>query len=192
MENEEYNITKLEAAGVHLEASIGLMLREQYPEAIHTLISAAKTVLWDLNKIKENVFIKKVEASRANLILPGYEKEYRRYEKRAANFFKHADSDPNAVLSGYDFQKLNEIDLLLCILAYQNYVAPLTQRLVLGLSYLGFRSGKWFDFEAFAKQAGMNMSSYEDYAQMSKQDLQNLTLKAYECSQANHPSPTPK
>lgn len=178
--SEGYSIDKLTAVAVHLEAATLLVLRDESPEAAHTLISAARRVLWDLSKSRPNDLIESIEGAVVRLVKPGYEKAWRKYERRASNFFKHADQDPTAKLEGIMLGKVNDLELLLCSLAYGIYSAKLTPRLTIALCHCGFRSGDWFDFRGYVKAVSGSEFDYDYYSRLRESDRVRLFLKAYD------------
>jgi hypothetical protein len=88
-------ITKLEAARRQIETAITLWFSESDPVSIHTLVSAAHRLVYDINRkclglpmLWDTTYIR-----------PGREKEYRDILAKASNFFKHADRDAEKTLS---------------------------------------------------------------------------------------------
>lgn len=95
---EELKISKLDAAKRQLEVAIRLYFHFGDPVAIHTLTAAAYNVLKDINSHRggEQVLMKAQLAK--EFIRPEYQKEFIKKLNEAENFFKHANSDPEAVL----------------------------------------------------------------------------------------------
>lgn len=89
-------ISKLDAARRQLEIAVRLYFVEADPVSIHTLTSTAYQLLADINKaiggspmLKEQV---------PTWVRPDASDEARRRLNEAANFFKHADRDHEAIL----------------------------------------------------------------------------------------------
>jgi hypothetical protein len=84
-------VTKLDAARRQIETAICLWFDEGDPVSIHTLIAAAHGILRDINK---KLGGPPMLSEPSQFIRPGKEKEVRRIMRAAANFFKHANTDP--------------------------------------------------------------------------------------------------
>lgn len=186
--NPPYSIDKITAAVVHIEAATLLVLRNEAPEAAHSLLAAAKTVLWDLGKEQNNSAIKLFDDAVTRRLRPGKEREWRFHMNRAANFFKHADRDPEAQLSGVNLEKVNEMDLLILVLVAGEFIGKLTPRMTIALCYAGFRSGDWFDFESYVAGVNGNTMDFEHYAKMSEAERNGLFLEAYDRLEETRPS----
>ncbi|MBI5397688.1 MAG: hypothetical protein HZA91_20515 [Verrucomicrobia bacterium] len=94
----EIIVSKLDAARRQLETAIRLYFHGTDPVSIHTLTAAAYNVLRDLNQdhgkmpmLCKDVFPKMVK--------PEFEDECKKKLNEAENFFKHADKDPDAILT---------------------------------------------------------------------------------------------
>lgn len=111
-------ITKLQAVEDQLFAAGFLFLSNRNPISVHTLVSASKSVLFDLAKIGPVSVVTLYEEVIRKRLIAGREKEWRKYERRAANFFKHADQDPLDVLEDVDLDRLNSLELLLSLLTF--------------------------------------------------------------------------
>src|SRR5207248_7558961 len=88
-------ITKLEAARRQIETAITLWFSESDPVSIHTLVSAAHRLVYDINSKSLGLPM----LGDTTNIRPGREKEYRGILAKASNFFKHADRDAEKTLS---------------------------------------------------------------------------------------------
>lgn len=92
---ELMTVTKLDAARRHLSTAIRLWFADGDPVSVHTLCYAAYEVIHVLSRnanrkdklIFDNDFIKDEFRSEFNLLV-----------KKAPNFFKHADKDPNGAI----------------------------------------------------------------------------------------------
>ncbi|MDQ2089440.1 hypothetical protein [Marimonas arenosa] len=121
-------VTKLGAVESQLEAAAYLLLRAFRPEPVHTLIGAARGVLYGLSKHESNRVLKKWDSSILTRVV-GDEKKIRSFQNRVANFLKHADQDPNNTLANVDLNDLNELELQLCIYALMAAKPEITPRL---------------------------------------------------------------
>jgi hypothetical protein len=93
----EIEATKLDAARRQLETSIRLLFAEADAISIHTLAFAAFGLLKDVaNRRGERRVLDAAEA----LASRGSKGDFWRGFSRGANFFKHADRDPDAMLTG--------------------------------------------------------------------------------------------
>lgn len=93
----ELKFTKLDSARRQLEMAIQLYFSESDPVSIHTLAGAANELLRGLTKhLGEEPMIK--DQTLAS-IKPEFKKEVATKLHEAQNFFKHADRDPDKVLS---------------------------------------------------------------------------------------------
>jgi len=92
---QELHIGKLDAARRQLETAVRLYFAEADPVSIHTLTAAAHAVLAGLNKARRGPPM--LEEQMLGWVKPAMLPEAKRRLKAAANFFKHADRDPNAI-----------------------------------------------------------------------------------------------
>lgn len=185
-----YKIDKLTAAVIHLEAATLLLLRDESHEAAHSLISAARNVLWDLGTKRNNDVIEMFNDSIEKIMKPGFENKWKWYQNRAANFFKHADRDPEEKLEEINIREVNEIELLICTIVVGRFQEALSPRLRIALAYTGFRAGDWFDFREYISRLGHKMD-YEYYSEMSEAHRTSLFLQAYDRLPATNPDENP-
>lgn len=83
------DLNKLEVAGRQLDTAIWLFLNEKDDVSIHTLVSAAFSILRDLAKVKG------LPGPYTYVNVPQHmRKQVEALIKKPQNFFKHADSDP--------------------------------------------------------------------------------------------------
>ena len=87
---EKIAITKLDAVRRQLETSVILWFHDGDPVSIHTLVSAAYQIVYDIHQKRGGVPMKRD----LHIVQPGYVKEFRRQLAQYENFFKHADKDP--------------------------------------------------------------------------------------------------
>lgn len=170
----------MNAAILHVEAATLLVLRDEHHEAAHTLLSAARRVLWDLSTERPSELIEKLKNAVVKLVKPGHEKEWIKYQNRAANFFKHADRDPDEILSGIDLPAVNQAELLLLTMVIGEYNCRLSHRLTIALCYCGFKEPGWFDFRAYVSKSDASEMEFDYYQNMSDQKRTELLLLAYD------------
>lgn len=173
-------VEKLDAVVSQLEAAIFLTLKGFRPEPIHTLIWASRTILRDLNKVRPNATLAQIDEAVARMVKPQFLEVWNQYVNRAANFFKHADKDPDGQLEGVDLVGINAIELLLCILATGEYLGKLPMTLAVGLTYAGFNSGDWFDFKGYCENIPNGPIDFDYFEGMNEDDRRSLMLKAFE------------
>jgi len=87
-------LSKLEAARRQLESAITLYFNGGDPVSTHTLATACLEILCDLNTFRKGSPL----ASDIDTIPPEHRQKVRVAFRKAQNFFKHADEDPNEVL----------------------------------------------------------------------------------------------
>ena len=104
-------MTKIQAAQRQIDAAIWMLFRNDDPVAIHTVAMAAFRILRDLAKQRG------LEHSVDSMIRPGKEKEFWRGVNSFANFFKHADKDPDDISGGF-FEEANDLVLLIAAKYY--------------------------------------------------------------------------
>lgn len=92
-------VSKLDAAKRQMEVAIRLYFNNDDPVAIHTLTGAVYNLLRDINKSQKGprLFFKGWLID--ELVKPEFKKKARRLINEPENFFKHADHDPNGILS---------------------------------------------------------------------------------------------
>jgi hypothetical protein len=112
----EIRVNKIDAARRQIETAIRLLFSNEDPVAIHTLVAAGCRILRDLAAKRPTA---KFHQAFVELIKPGMESEAWKAINRAANFFKHADHDPNEVLTDVD-EEANEALLLMSCLYYRD------------------------------------------------------------------------
>lgn len=90
------NFTKLDAIQQQLDISIELFFRQKSIISIYTLCSASLTMIRDLAKEKAPNFENEMKEIGKNIGDPSYTKY--------ANFFKHADNDPDDIINFHEAQ----------------------------------------------------------------------------------------
>jgi hypothetical protein len=89
-------VTKLEAAKRQLEIGIRMIFSQADPVATHTLIGAASTLLSNLIERHRPTRSWDAIAQKANNLSPS---NYFAIMRRAQNFLKHADTDPDETIA---------------------------------------------------------------------------------------------
>jgi hypothetical protein len=95
---DELIISKVDASKRQLETAIQLYFHDGEPVSIHTLVAAAYNVLRDLNKTRSGtpMFVKDHLQS---YLKSEFASDFKKMVNEAENFFKHADHDPEKVLT---------------------------------------------------------------------------------------------
>jgi len=105
--NPKLKLSKLDCARRQLELAIELYFLERDPVSIHTLVGAARQLLVDINKHRGGKPLFTEVEGLKGIVIPGKEMELSKIFKKAENFFKHADNDPEATI---DFSsEINEM-----------------------------------------------------------------------------------
>lgn len=97
MSDDGCKVTKLESAARQLREAILMFFERRDPIAVHTLAAASNQVLVDVSRSKGHASLLKDSP----FIRPEKRKEWLGHLNEAANFFKHADRDPDDVLQFY-------------------------------------------------------------------------------------------
>jgi hypothetical protein len=96
------DIPKLDAARRLLETAVGLYFHEADPISIHTLAAAAHGVLSDISRRTGPGGPEMLDHWIDVAVQPEHRKELRRLSRKAQNFFRHADNDPDDVLKDFN------------------------------------------------------------------------------------------
>ena len=115
----EIKVTKLEAAQRQIDAAIMMLYRGDDPIAVHTVISAACRIMRDLSSQAYTPTWQKFDA----VFIPGKQREVWGVLSRAANFFKHADRDPDDVLNGVH-EEVNEFMIFMSLILHEDFGKP--------------------------------------------------------------------
>jgi hypothetical protein len=90
-------LSKVEVARRQLETAINMYFNDGEPVSIHTLVTAAFEVLRDINSSRNGSPM--FTDPNASVVVPSEKKGVARQAlRKAQNFFKHADEDPDGVL----------------------------------------------------------------------------------------------
>lgn len=92
------DVTKLDAATHQLTTAIWLYFEDLDPISVHTLACAAAEVL---DQLCAHRGVRSVRQELLDLVRTDKRKEVSRALNAARNFFKHADTDPDEVLTGF-------------------------------------------------------------------------------------------
>lgn len=113
----EIRINKVDAARRQIDVAIRLLFSNDDPVAIHTLSAAGFRILRDIvHKNKKG----RIQQHFKDIIKLGMEKELWKVVNKAANFFKHADSDADEILEGVQIEKANDAMILLACFCYRD------------------------------------------------------------------------
>lgn len=118
----EIRVNKVEAAKRQINTAIRLLFTNGDPIPIHTLASAGFRILRDI--AKNNPKSHMAETMK-KIIKTGMEREFWKVMHRPANFLKHANHDPDAILDGVQ-EEFNDGTLFLASLWYQDLGYQLT------------------------------------------------------------------
>lgn len=127
----EMRVNKSEAARRQIEAAIRLLFSNDDPVAIQTLAAAGFRILRDLAHGGERGEMQRIFK---DMIKPGMEGEFWKGVNRAANFFKHADEDPDGILEDIQ-EELNDSMLMLACMYYQDLGHQLTPTMIALVSW---------------------------------------------------------
>jgi hypothetical protein len=111
----EIKVTKLEAAQRQIDAAILMLYRGDDPVAVHTVISAACRIIRDLCSRANTSTWQKFD----EVFIPGKQREAWGAFSRAANFFKHADRDPDDILEGVQ-EEVNDYLIFLSLALHED------------------------------------------------------------------------
>ena len=109
-------VNKPDAARRQIDMAIELFFDQRDPVLVHSLAMAAFRILADLVKakgLKDQSIIGKFD----KMIRPGMERVFWGHIHGAANFFKHADRDPDEILDDRD-ERINDGALWMCVMLY--------------------------------------------------------------------------
>ena len=106
---------KIEAAHRQIDAAIRMFFAAEDPFAVHSVISAAERIVRDL---AEHSGKSSIHETIKLYIRPGMEKKFWSEFNKCANFLKHADADPNALLEFNE--QVNDVGIATCCLYYKS------------------------------------------------------------------------
>jgi len=92
-DGKKFTVSKIDAASSQLDTAIALWFHDQDPVSVHTLAAAAYQITHD---IKRHRGIDHDLLYDSRMVKDEYRKEWMTAMKKAQNFFKHADRDPDA------------------------------------------------------------------------------------------------
>jgi hypothetical protein len=108
---------KVDVIRCHIQSSIQMIAIDCHPFSTHTIVMACKNIILDVAKSK-NIFI---EWDHSFWIKAEYQKQFVRLQRKAYNYFKHADQDTDLKYNGPDLNDLchlNEVYTFLNIHGY--------------------------------------------------------------------------
>lgn len=170
---------KLDACVLQAETAVLLLLLREHPAPIHTLISASRGILEGIHKHRPIGVFSRLDAALERRLVAGCEKEWRRYEKRVANFLKHADRDPQEFLPEVDLCRLNSVELLVVILALADVLGGIPETLWAGCVFLSRDNQGWFDFDGLVLEHEQGERTLEILSNMSEEELRQTALKIF-------------
>ena len=112
----EIKVNKIDAARRQIDLSIRLLFQNEDPIGIHTLAAAGFRILHDLGSVKTNSQINQYLKS---ILKPGMEGKFWKVFNSAANFFKHAERDPNDILANFQ-EEANDVLILFACFYYRD------------------------------------------------------------------------
>ena len=118
MDSGQIQVTKMDATHRQIRAAIRMWFAEEDPVAIHTLVAAAHEVVHSLFKLRGLSGL----LFDSRLVKDEYRSEVAKLLKAPANFFKHADRDPDAIMDFHPYA--NELLLLTCVHALARMGEP--------------------------------------------------------------------
>jgi hypothetical protein len=121
----EIRVDKIGAAARQIELAIRLFFQNEDPIGIHTLAAAGFRILCDIGKAKNSEFNQCLTA----VIKPGMQGKFWKVFSRAANFFKHADSDPDAILEDVQ-EEVNDVFILFACFLYRDIESHWTPQML--------------------------------------------------------------
>ncbi len=104
--SQKLQISKIESARRQLDCAIELWFLDKDEVSIHTLAAAAHQIIHD---VKVHRGEKRDLLYDSALVKPQYRKQWINVIKQAANFFKHADNDPEGMVEFPPFANLTFI-----------------------------------------------------------------------------------
>jgi hypothetical protein len=114
------HITKIDAVRRQLETSIFLLFSDEDQIAIHTITKAAWTIIVDLLRHRG------IDSLMDIYVKPEFKRQAKIHFNRAANFFKHADKDPDLIFEKPFNYETNEYALMMAIRDYSALVGQTT------------------------------------------------------------------
>jgi len=123
-------VNKIEAAQRQIEVAIRLLFDNEDPLAIHTLAMAGFRILRDLASKKRSNMHNMLQA----MIQPGMESKFWGTMHSFANFLKHAEKDPDAIIDSVD-EEVNYAILLIAAIYYQDLGHQLTPEMLALVSW---------------------------------------------------------
>ncbi len=177
-------VSKIEAIERQLVAAVFLLLKDFSPEAVHTLVAASRGLLYGLHKSRPNEILRLWDTRILDRVVPGSFKEWRSFQNKVANFLKHADRDADQSMKGVDIAGLNELELVLCILAFWQVKKDLPQKLLIGLLYCHAKGTPLIDLRSIFLKANLPVDNFDSFCRMNERDRKQISLDTFEILQA--------
>jgi len=121
----EIKVDKIGAVTRQIELAIRLLFQNEDPIGIHTLAAAGFRILRDIGKAKNC----EINQYLATVIKPEMQGKFWKVFSRAANFFKHADSDPDDILKDVQ-EEVNDVLILFACFLYRDIESHWTPQMV--------------------------------------------------------------
>lgn len=94
-DKRKVRLSKIKVAKRQLDCALELWFHDGDEASIHTLLAASYQVISDLNKHRKTSHD---DMYTVGMVRPEFQEEWRRVVRGTANFFKHADKDPEGTL----------------------------------------------------------------------------------------------
>lgn len=153
-------LTKMDAAREQLETAICLFFNNAPASAIHTLAAASLALSRDPLHNRGDTYTLDIE----KWVRPDKKKEWRKIANAQANFLKHADKDPAAVLSFNEEQ--TKYQLLESVDAYHSLHAEITLPMKIYQIWFAhsyptfFRGPGWGEMQHMLEEAGFGADCF--------------------------------
>lgn len=166
MSLERVAVKKLEAAKRQLHTAIKLWFADADQVSVHTLACAAHQIVHDININKEGEEL----LLDSLLIREEFRKEYVREMKKAMNFFKHADTDPNPIGAVEFSPPITELFILFAILGLQRFGEHFTETTSAFLLFYAIRNPHLVtkEFSASINSASIKIEDVANLPAISK------------------------
>lgn len=137
----EIKVDKIGVAARQIELAIRLLFQNEDPIGIHTLAAAGFRILRDIGKAKNSEINQYLTA----VIKPEMQGKFWKVFNRAANFFKHADSDPEAILEDVQ-EEVNDVLILFACFLYRDIGLHWTPQMVAFVAWYIVIHLEFFDY----------------------------------------------
>lgn len=177
----DFEVTKLDAARRQLETAIWLLFENADSVSIHTLAHAAFGIL---KNVAEHRKISGVLEAAEELYVSTTKKDFWNGFNKTANFFKHADKDPDGILTGVPEEE-NEALISLGVEIYRDLGCFITPELE--SFYLWWRCINFKDIEDVKEPFNSWLDqNYERLHAENRSDLLELGKDLLNCIKKNY------